>query len=181
MSPAVRGKCRCRMHGGAAGSGAPRGNRNAFKHGFYTRAAIEERRQLRELVRRSRRLVAEIGVTPQPVARNERSEIRGGIEASSDDFARTSATTCSPDERGEIRGQPRNIGQARNIARPRMSLSLVRAPGCRDEIASGAVDPDFAALDPGSASHIANTSARGPPSPSRSTWHGVPASGVAVL
>ncbi len=25
MSPAVRGKRRCRMHGGAAGSGAPRG------------------------------------------------------------------------------------------------------------------------------------------------------------
>ncbi|MGB0632415.1 MAG: HGGxSTG domain-containing protein [Alphaproteobacteria bacterium] len=28
-SPAVRGRCRCRMHGGARGSGAPRGNRNA--------------------------------------------------------------------------------------------------------------------------------------------------------
>jgi hypothetical protein len=26
MSPAVNGKMRCRMHGGAAGSGAPRGN-----------------------------------------------------------------------------------------------------------------------------------------------------------
>ena len=29
-SPAVRGKRRCRMHGGAAGSGAPIGNKNAF-------------------------------------------------------------------------------------------------------------------------------------------------------
>jgi hypothetical protein len=28
-SPAVRGKRRCRMHGGAPGSGAPRGNQNA--------------------------------------------------------------------------------------------------------------------------------------------------------
>ncbi len=28
-SPAVRGKKRCRMHGGAFGSGAPRGNKNA--------------------------------------------------------------------------------------------------------------------------------------------------------
>ncbi|NBW77152.1 MAG: hypothetical protein EBR34_15360 [Sphingomonadaceae bacterium] len=31
-SPAVKGKRRCRMHGGK-GSGAPKGNRNAWKHG----------------------------------------------------------------------------------------------------------------------------------------------------
>ncbi|MES2497831.1 MAG: glucan biosynthesis protein [Pseudomonadota bacterium] len=31
-SPAVQGRARCRMHGGK-GSGAPRGNRNAWKHG----------------------------------------------------------------------------------------------------------------------------------------------------
>jgi glucans biosynthesis protein len=34
------------MHGGAAGSGAPRGNKNALKHGRYARAAIPERQQL---------------------------------------------------------------------------------------------------------------------------------------
>src|ERR1700676_3200215 len=50
MSPAVSGKKRCRMHGGAPGSGAPRGNKNALKHGRYTREAIEERRQMRALV-----------------------------------------------------------------------------------------------------------------------------------
>ncbi|WP_430625007.1 HGGxSTG domain-containing protein [Rhizorhabdus histidinilytica] len=32
-SPAVNGNRRCRMHGGK-GSGAPRGNRNAWKHGL---------------------------------------------------------------------------------------------------------------------------------------------------
>ncbi|MHA3791987.1 HGGxSTG domain-containing protein [Rhizorhabdus wittichii] len=32
-SPAVHGSRRCRMHGGK-GSGAPRGNRNAWKHGM---------------------------------------------------------------------------------------------------------------------------------------------------
>jgi hypothetical protein len=37
-SPSVHGKKRCRMHGGAMGSGAPRGNKNALKHGRYTRA-----------------------------------------------------------------------------------------------------------------------------------------------
>jgi uncharacterized protein YjcR len=56
-SPAVHGKKRCRMHGGAPGSGAPRGNKNALKHGLYTREALEERRQLRTLMRQSRLLI----------------------------------------------------------------------------------------------------------------------------
>jgi glucans biosynthesis protein len=38
------------MHGGAKGSGAPRGNRNALKHGMYTRREIEGRRRLRMLI-----------------------------------------------------------------------------------------------------------------------------------
>jgi hypothetical protein len=59
-SPAVGGKKRCRMHGGAPGSGAPRGNKNALKHGRYTREAIEERRQLRALLRQSLMLVEEM-------------------------------------------------------------------------------------------------------------------------
>jgi hypothetical protein len=33
---------RCRMHGGAS-PGAPKGNRNAVKHGRYTAKAIEDR------------------------------------------------------------------------------------------------------------------------------------------
>jgi uncharacterized protein YjcR len=48
------------MHGGALGSGAPRGNKNALKHGFFTREAIAERRQLRELLRQSRDLLLKI-------------------------------------------------------------------------------------------------------------------------
>ena len=39
------------MHGGAAGSGAPRGNKNALKHGRYTRERIEENRQVRTINR----------------------------------------------------------------------------------------------------------------------------------
>ena len=53
MSPAVSERGRCRMHGGAPGSGAPRGNKNALKHGRYTREAIAERRLLRKLIRQS--------------------------------------------------------------------------------------------------------------------------------
>ncbi len=54
-SPAVTGKNRCRMHGGAPGSGAPKANRNAFKHGRFTKEAIEARRSLRSLLRESRK------------------------------------------------------------------------------------------------------------------------------
>jgi uncharacterized protein YjcR len=60
-SPAVQGKKRCRMHGGAPGSGAPRGNKNAKKHGLYTREAIAQRQQIGELMRQSRKLILKIG------------------------------------------------------------------------------------------------------------------------
>jgi glucans biosynthesis protein len=59
-APAVRGRRRCRMHGGAPGSGAPLGNRNALKHGLYTTEAIAWRRALRALLRESRALVEEV-------------------------------------------------------------------------------------------------------------------------
>lgn len=58
-APAVHGKARCRMHGGAPGSGAPKGNRNALKHGLYTREAIAERKALKALIQQSRKLLAE--------------------------------------------------------------------------------------------------------------------------
>jgi uncharacterized protein YjcR len=48
------------MHGGAPGSGAPRGNKNALKHGRFTREAIEERRQLQALLRQARMLIQQI-------------------------------------------------------------------------------------------------------------------------
>jgi len=56
-SPAVHGKKRCRMHGGAQGSGAPRANQNARKHGLFTRDAIAERRQIRALLGEARRFL----------------------------------------------------------------------------------------------------------------------------
>jgi len=56
-SPAVRGKKRCRMHGGAPGSGAPRENRNARKHGLFTKDAIAERRQIQALLGEARKLL----------------------------------------------------------------------------------------------------------------------------
>ena len=57
-SPAVRGKCRCRMHGGAPGSGAPAGPRNGrYVHGLRTHEALAERRLVREVLRQARELL----------------------------------------------------------------------------------------------------------------------------
>jgi hypothetical protein len=41
---------RCRMHGGRS-PGAPKANKNAFKHGKYSAEAIQNRREIRELLR----------------------------------------------------------------------------------------------------------------------------------
>jgi glucans biosynthesis protein len=59
-APAVRGKTRCRMHGGAPGSGAPRGNQNARTYGLFTKDAIAERRQVRALLDEARKLLREL-------------------------------------------------------------------------------------------------------------------------
>jgi hypothetical protein len=48
--PAIRGRRRCRLHGGLS-PGAPRGTKNGnFRSGNWTAEAIEERRWLRSLV-----------------------------------------------------------------------------------------------------------------------------------
>jgi hypothetical protein len=50
-SPAIRGRKRCRLHGGLS-PGAPRGSQNGnYKNGEWTAEAIEERKWLRDLVR----------------------------------------------------------------------------------------------------------------------------------
>jgi hypothetical protein len=49
--PAVAGRKRCRMHGGAKGTGAPKGNQNALTHGTYSGAALRERAQVRAVIR----------------------------------------------------------------------------------------------------------------------------------
>lgn len=57
MAPAVAGRKRCRMHGGATGSGAPKGNKNALKTGLHTREAIEARRAIRALLKSGREAI----------------------------------------------------------------------------------------------------------------------------
>jgi uncharacterized protein YjcR len=45
QAPAVRGASVCRMHG--AGGGAPKGNRNALKHGDFTAETLALKREIR--------------------------------------------------------------------------------------------------------------------------------------
>ncbi|WP_454649708.1 HGGxSTG domain-containing protein [Bradyrhizobium liaoningense] len=63
-APAVRGKLRCRMHGGARGSGAPPGNENARKHGAFTREGIADRRAIRALLDEAGKLLAAMDSAP---------------------------------------------------------------------------------------------------------------------
>jgi hypothetical protein len=51
-SPAVRGREVCRMHG--AYGGAPKGNRNAMKHGDFTAEVLTLKRQISALARMAR-------------------------------------------------------------------------------------------------------------------------------
>jgi hypothetical protein len=65
LSPAVRGKRRCRMHGGAKGSGAPQGSQNAFKHGCSTAYAKNLRRRVKLLISEYHALFGLIGVSDE--------------------------------------------------------------------------------------------------------------------
>ncbi|WP_425506828.1 hypothetical protein [Sphingomonas rhizophila] len=48
----MRGRSRCRIHGGAKGSGGPRGDENgAYRHGNETKKAVSLRRLANRLLR----------------------------------------------------------------------------------------------------------------------------------
>ena len=70
-SPAVRGRRRCRMHGGT-NKGPPKGNRNAFKHG---NRSAEAKAQLKVLaqsnrdVRLVKKLLNDLRLTPSEESR----------------------------------------------------------------------------------------------------------------
>jgi hypothetical protein len=48
------------MHGGAVGSGAPVGNKNALRHGRYTAEATTRRRHVSDLLRQSRAVIGQV-------------------------------------------------------------------------------------------------------------------------
>jgi hypothetical protein len=58
---AIKGRPRCRMHGGARGSGGPPGERNGnFRHGYFTAKSVAERKAVREVVRQTRRILGSV-------------------------------------------------------------------------------------------------------------------------
>ena len=48
------------MHGGAAGTGAPRGNHNALKQGLYTAEERALKHHVSQLIRDSRKIIEQI-------------------------------------------------------------------------------------------------------------------------
>ena len=55
-NPAMKGKRVCYIHGGKS-PGAPIGNQNALKYGFYTAGAIMERYHTRKFIKNVEKLI----------------------------------------------------------------------------------------------------------------------------
>ena len=66
------------MHGGSAGSGAPLGNKNAVKHGAFTKVALQRRAETRELYREVRKLLKELTKPEPKCAKAEGQPTLGG-------------------------------------------------------------------------------------------------------
>ena len=56
----VKGKRRCRMHGGAKGIGGQPGNKNAWKHGQRSAETVRLRKQINAMVREAKRAAREL-------------------------------------------------------------------------------------------------------------------------
>ncbi|WP_301267676.1 MULTISPECIES: HGGxSTG domain-containing protein [unclassified Bradyrhizobium] len=87
-APALRGRMRCRMHGGAWGSGAPCGNSNAVKHGYFTSEAIEERRFVRTVLEDAEDLLRRLPAASDTI-RNPRESETGCTTPGTDSPLRT--------------------------------------------------------------------------------------------
>ena len=59
-NPAMKNKKRCRLHGGAVGSGARYGNTNALKHGETTAEAKVFKQEIRQTIKQSKELIREL-------------------------------------------------------------------------------------------------------------------------
>jgi hypothetical protein len=58
-NPAMKGKRVCYIHGGKS-PGAPAGNQNALKYGYYTKESIAERKYIRQIIKQANQLINEI-------------------------------------------------------------------------------------------------------------------------
>lgn len=53
-APAVKGKQRCRIHGGSKGSGGQLGNKNALKHGYTAKQTKNFRKDVSNVLREAK-------------------------------------------------------------------------------------------------------------------------------
>lgn len=58
--PAVKGKKRCYVHGGAKGSGAPKGNANRLKHGQSSKQTKLFKKQVKQAIATAKMIIKEI-------------------------------------------------------------------------------------------------------------------------
>lgn len=59
QAPAVRGKHRCRIHGGSKGSGGQKDNKNALKHGLTTSTVKNFRKAVKSAIKKTAQLTKE--------------------------------------------------------------------------------------------------------------------------
>lgn len=119
-APMIKGGKRCRMHGGK-GSGAPRGNRNAFKTGVHTAMMKARNRDVRDNARRAKILIAEIEIT----ARLARSAALKNVSDTSMSGDSTPVASLSPALAAQVvRGHPRR--RSRRISMPAGLAPAVR-------------------------------------------------------
>lgn len=102
-SPAVQGRSRCRMHGCGGGklrrSGAPRGNRNAWKDGYWAAAARLRRRQMTRFIRDMEASLVEMEAMARAPARDpDRSPARSPAHSPAGTYHRpaSGAWGCFP-------------------------------------------------------------------------------------
>jgi hypothetical protein len=85
-APAVRGRSRCRMHGCGGGklrrSGAPRGNRNAWKDGYWAAAARLRRRRMTAFIRDVEASLAELEAMNRSPAHSSTRSLAGTFDRS---------------------------------------------------------------------------------------------------
>jgi len=65
----AKGKKRCRFHGGADGIGGQPGNKNAWKHGRRSAAAIAQRKEISRINREMRQLIKQMEADQKRIER----------------------------------------------------------------------------------------------------------------
>jgi len=121
----VRGKRRCRMHGGARGSGAQPGNRNRWVHGRYSRDQ-KEAHALMQLRDAAYKLIDAQMAMIGSVARGEDQQFNEAmqtVEKRSETLRRVSASLQ------ESLGKKGWIGDVHELASQALSLLTSPTPG----------------------------------------------------